>query len=101
MRVSGGRALGVIVGAVVLGSAAGLLGALPASADGPRRGNVMVLSSTQPYGGPGPSTIRQIIQARMGRNYTQLRGQFCKDKSGGTEFVAAGVTPSAGLTCTP
>ena len=48
------------------------------------------------------ASTRQVTEwrvARMGRDYVQISGRYCKNKTGGDVFVADGAPVDAGLSC--
>jgi hypothetical protein len=46
-----------------------------------------------------PAMVTEYRLARNGRNYIQISGRYCKNKSGGDVFKADGAPVEAGLTC--
>jgi hypothetical protein len=48
--------------------------------------------------GTGPESPTMLRLAKRNRNWVQVSGTYCKDKSGGDVFVAGGLS-AAGLSC--
>jgi hypothetical protein len=48
---------------------------------------------------PSSALVTAWRVERMGRNYVQISGKYCKNKTGGDVFVADGAPIAAGLTC--